>query len=186
MKSIYIFLSVALLSIASCQNHYGPVGQPPASKDFLITPGVSAGKININENMDSVLALMGKPDMSDAAMGKVVATWYRNHDSAVGQVAVYASRQMGVGDEISRVKKIRITDTSYRTQEGIGTGELLIDIARIFVVRPVDTFRHDNQKFTIFDTQKGMSFIVSPKGICNTIILQDPKDSVNTAYLPFY
>ncbi|HET8573538.1 MAG TPA: hypothetical protein VFL76_06670 [Edaphocola sp.] len=186
MKFLYTVLAVAVLSLAACQNHYGPVGPPPASKDLLINPGVSAGKISIDDNMDSVLALLGKPDRSDAAMGKVVANWYHNHDSAAGQIAVYASRQMGVGDEISRVKKIKITDTAYRTQEGIGTGELLIDIARIFVVRPVDTFRRNNQKFTIFDTQKGMSFIINPKGICDAIILQNPKDSVNTAYLPFY
>ena len=186
MKFLYSVLAVALLSLSSCQNQYGPVGHPPASKDFLITPGLSAGKISINENMDSVIALMGKPDMADAAMGKVVATWYRNHDSASGRIAVYAARQMGVGDEISRVRKIRITDSAYRTQEGIGTGELFIDIARIVVLRPVDTFRHNNQKFTIFDSQKGMSFIVNPKGVCEAIILQNPKDSVNTAYLPFY
>lgn len=186
MKFLYSVLAVALLSLAACQNHYGPVGHPPASKDLLITPGISVGKININDNMDSIMSVMGKPDMADAAMGKVVATWYHNHDSVSGGIAVYASRQMGVGDEISRVKKIRITDSAYRTQEGIGTGELFIDIARIYVLRPVDTFRHNKEKFTIFDTQKGMTFIVNPKGICDAIVIQNPKDSVNTAYLPFY
>lgn len=187
MKVVSPALLCFLVVMSSCLGGSNrPAGRLPTSDDYLIVPGSSVGKIALEENTDSVNLLMGKPDFSDAAMGKVVETWYHNQDSASGSLSVYAARKMGVGDEISRIKKIKITASDYRTREGIGAGDSLINIARIFIVRPIDTFRSQKLLYTTYGTKRGMTFIINPKGVCNAIIIHSPSDSESTAYLPFY
>lgn len=188
MKTITSSLLFFLLILSSCSGgNNQPAGRLPSSDDYLIVPGNSIGKITLEENMDSVNLLMGMPDFSDAAMGKVVATWYPNQDSSAGSLSVYATRQMGTDDETSRIKKIKVTTPEYRTKEGIGTGDSLINIARVFIVRPIDTFRSQKLLYTTYGTRQGMTLVINPQGICQAIIVHDLSDeSENDAYLPFY
>lgn len=188
MRFCLPLLSLVLLSFASCiGGNHGPIGHPPASRDFLIKPGVSVGKIIIGENLDSVRQQMGQPDASDAAMGgRVIETWFSKHDSLSTNISLYA-----VDTSMNRtgqqwVKKIKVTDAAYRTQEGIGAGDSLINIARIFIVRPIDTFSYKNLLYTTFGTQRGMTFVIDPKGVCQSIIIYPRSDGDSSAYRPFY
>lgn len=188
MKFRFILLSVLVVSFASCLGgNHQPVGRPPASKAYLISPGASVGNIAIGENLDSVAKQMGKADLSDAAMGgKVIDTWYLNHDTSAVSLSVYA-----VDTSVDRtgrqwVRKIRVSNPAYRTQEGVGAGDSLINIARMFVVRPIDTFRYEKILYTTFGTQRGMTFVINPKGVCQSIIVYPPAEGDSSAYVPFY
>lgn len=188
MKFRLLFLSVLLLLLASCiGGNNRPFGHPPASKEFLITPGVSVGAVKIGERLDSVIQKKGKPDWSNAAMGgKVIETWYSNEDTTSANISVYAVDTTMDRTGQQWVKKIKVTDAAFRTQEGIGTGDSIINIARIFIVRPIDSFRHDKLLYTTFGTQRGMTFVINPKGICQSIIIYTPSEGDSSAYLPFY
>lgn len=188
MKSHKPLLLLILLVFYSCGNYYQPVGHPPASKAFLITPGISVGNIKLEENMDSVLQILGKPDSVEQKGGKSIVIWFTNHDTASGSISIYEIPQKSKtnGRTINLVKKIAIADTAYRTQDGIGSGDSLINIARIFIVRPYDTFRNHHLLYTTYGTMHGITFVINPKGICQSVIVHSAKDSETNAYKPFY
>src|SRR5687768_7060442 len=50
--------------------------KPGTTEDNVIIPGKSIGLLKLNEQAEVVYKLLGKPDKSDAAMGKALATWF--------------------------------------------------------------------------------------------------------------
>ncbi|HEY8914967.1 MAG TPA: hypothetical protein VIM87_00975, partial [Chitinophaga sp.] len=49
---------------------------PVISSEKLVSAGKGIGKIDLGSNADKLTELLGKPDFSDAAMGKAWLTWY--------------------------------------------------------------------------------------------------------------
>ncbi|RZK58182.1 MAG: hypothetical protein EOO91_08780 [Pedobacter sp.] len=52
-----------------------------ADAKFLIVPGKSIGKFYLGQNVIELDSILGKPDLSDAAMGKAWSIWYRGDTS---------------------------------------------------------------------------------------------------------
>lgn len=186
MKLTYVLLA-GVLTLASCQSNHTPAGYPPSSKEYLINPGEGVGAITIGENKTTVQTTLQEP-RSERETNKrsSIASWYQPEDSTKILMSILFSSEDSTGNITKKVKRILVTDTLFRTKEGVGTGELLIDIARVFIVRPIDTFRHNLLKYTTYGTRQGMTFVINPKGLCDAVIIHSTKESDTLVYQPFY
>ncbi len=164
-------------------------GEKPVSAQQLILPGQSIGTININENADSVLSKLGKPDAGDAAMGKSLSTWYAKHDTSGYETQVFFSKQMGTADEASRVKQIRITSPWFKTMDYMSTGMHLqtIESKKEFSLKKTARYTNGNRQFFIYnDADAGIAFEIDDRNVCTGIIVHEPGKDVNASYIAFH
>ena len=164
-------------------------GEKPVSAQQLILPGQSIGTININENADSVLSKLGKPDAGDAAMGKSLSTWYAKHDTSGYETQVFFSKQMGTADEASRVKQIRITSPWFKTMDYMSTGMHLqtIESKKEFSLKKIARYTNGNRQFFIYnDADAGIAFEIDDRNVCTGIIVHEPGKDVNASYIAFH
>ncbi|MDO3643559.1 hypothetical protein [Mucilaginibacter sp. L3T2-6] len=200
MKSIIIPFAfiIAMFSISSCGQHSGHEKKDKqdltavkaiddTSKtvvpDKLIIPGKSIGKITIGGNADSLSAILGKPDFSDAAMGSALMTWYANHDSSSYKTSVFAHHNFGSTDEkIARIRKILTTSPDFKTADGLNTGLNLAEYQKHYQLSPVSTYKAKGKKVKVYEAKgKGIAFEVDSltgKGV--GIVIHQPKDSLAT------
>lgn len=153
---------------------------------WLIVAGKSIGRVSLDENMDSVLVLLGKPDAGNAAMGKSLSTWYANHDPSGHQTTIFAARQMGMGNEESRVKQIRVTSPFFKTREGVGVTSSAVQIGQFYHMRPVDSFTERGMLYIIYDTDKGIGFEIDQHKNCSAVIVHSASEKAGAVYLPFH
>ena len=148
---------------------------------LLIAPGRSIGRIKLGGNADSLINLLGKPDLQDAAMGASMMTWFEGHDTSAYRVTVYAHHNFGAKDEaVSHIKQIRITSPAYQTAERLHTGSNLNDIATQY---HLTAHRSNNGKDSIYDDNRaGIAFEINSSGKCAAIRVHLPGDSLS-AYL---
>lgn len=147
------------------------------ASEQLITPGESIGHLFIKMNADSAIALLGRPDSSDAAMGSAMMTWYSSHDTKGYKTSVFAHRNMGGEDEMtSRIKQIMVTSPWFKTIEGISTGKQLSDIKKYYTLKPVENYAAQQKKLAVYnDDSKGIAFDVdSLSGKCVAITIHAP------------
>ncbi|WP_461448555.1 hypothetical protein [Mucilaginibacter sp.] len=149
-------------------------------KAKMIIPGKSIGDIYINEDVDSVVAKLGKPDSSDAAMGASCLVWFDKTSKVVRQTDVYAHKNMGNADEkISHVKVIRETATSFKTADYGGAGSAIKDVMKLYRLE-----KHKapgNKKLWLYDNyQMGIGFEVDSTGKCLAVYVHAPGDSSAT------
>ncbi|MGK4567890.1 hypothetical protein [Flavobacterium sp. 3HN19-14] len=97
---------------------------------FLLVPGTSAGIVNLNANSET-LSTLGKPDMSDAAMGKSWMTWYGGHGTQTEELNIYTTYKDNEMKE-KVVKLIRVTSAEYKTKDSLGSGNTKPEISKIF------------------------------------------------------
>jgi len=192
LKHCLAALAVVLLfGCTQKQRHlkFGTVRDNPISSDHLIVPGQSIGDISLNENADSVFKVLGKPDSSDAAMGKMVATWFKRHDTTTYETQVFFTRQMGTADEASRVSEIRVTSPDFKTANYLGTGvtgQSIIEKYNFNLVKAAQ-YKVDSKRFFIFDdVVAGISFEINDKRICTGIIVHEPNENSTAQYLAFH
>lgn len=152
----------------------------------LIVPGQRIGGTSINENMDSVVQRLGKPDAGDAAMGKALSIWYAGHNSKGYQTAIFSSRQMGADDESSRVKYIRITSPRFRLQNGLRVGSSLNKIKKHYVLSQEAVYSEADVQYNIYTATEGVAFEIASNGICKGIIVQAPGQVQGSIYVPFH
>lgn len=152
------------------------------SGDILLIPGESAGDIHLFESDSSLLETLGKPDYSDAAMGKALLVWHAGGDSVRYPLSVFTARDMG-NDETARIQQIRITSPFYTTAEGICASSTLDEIANHYQTEPVETYEHDGQLYTVHDSKQGIAFEVGPDDRCVAVIIHS-RDADATSYLP--
>lgn len=155
------------------------VADEPVDPRFLIVPGVGVGFIKLDEDADSVMHALGKPDKGDAAMGAQLLTWYNNHDTTSHLISVYSHRNFGGKDEnISHVKAIRITSPQYQTSKFIHTGSPLDSIRKLYhAVSKIPQCGN----YVYDDIKKGIAFEVDGSK-CKAIIVHAAGDSAG-AYL---
>lgn len=149
---------------------------------WLIVPGKSIGKTELNENADLVYKRLGKPDGGDAAMGKAVAIWFANHDSKGHSTSIYTIMDMGNSDT-ALIKQIRVTSPAFKTSEGLGVGSSLPDIEKAFNVTVVETFSDSGKKYQVHDTEKGIAFEIGPDKKCVAVIVHEAVKHVSDSYL---
>ena len=153
------------------------------SSNELILPGKSIGLIKLNEDADVVYKLLGKPDKSDAAMGKVLATWFTepklselNREKL--QTNIFFVRNMGGAEEKSRAKQIRVTSPAYKLENNIRIGSDLKTIQAHFPnlqKAAIYTTQETKKQITIFhDKAAGIAFEMDPNNKCVGIGIQEP------------
>jgi hypothetical protein len=149
--------------------------------DQLIVPGRSIGHLVIGSATDSVIAVLGKPDGGDAAMGSSLAYWDGKGESKGYRTSVFSHRNMGGKDEnTNRIKQVRVTSPWFKTIEGTATGLTLQQISEHYNLKPVTTYK---QLKVYDDVNAGIAFdIDSVSKKCVGIIVHVPKDTVG-AYL---
>jgi len=143
----------------------------------LIVPGKRIGDIYINENADSVVAKLGKPDSSDAAMGASFMAWFDKKGKNIHQTSIYAHRNMGAADEkVNYIKEIRETSPSFKTADYGGAGSEIKDVIKLYKLE-----KHPapgNKKLWLYDNyQAGIGFEVDSTGKCLAVYIHAPGDS---------
>lgn len=184
-KSILILL----VAMAACQsNEKTPEQQavvadtvaketaqaPALDSAYLVLPGVAIGNTKINENMDDVIRLLGKPDDGDAAMQKAVAIYYKD-DYAT---SILSARDTG-DNPVARVKQIRVTSPAFKTGDDLHVGTVL----QTGALKKVTTYKTKNTVFTVWDRGDGLAFEADSTGKCVAVLVYAPEEPYKGAYL---
>ncbi|QJD95334.1 hypothetical protein HH214_05345 [Mucilaginibacter robiniae] len=149
-----------------------------------IKAGLSVGQIHLNMSADSVVALLGKPDQQDAAMGTASMTWYAQHNAAGYQTNICTKAvQEGASGRQHAAKAIRITSPWFKTPEGVQTGMLLKDIQHHYSLKNLGFNAHHNTLYD--DLHLGVAFEVDAKQRCIAILVHVPDDA-RVVNLNFY
>jgi hypothetical protein len=151
--------------------------------DWLIVPGQRIGETALGDDPQPLIARLGRPDASDAAMGKAWLVWKGHRQgNTLAVFTTYADTSM----IRKAVRQIRITASRFQTASGIHTGLKLPEIRQAFPhLQPAENTGPD-AALRYDDPAQGISFEVEKPGaqvIC-TAILVYPAGSIPTAYLP--
>lgn len=152
--------------------------------DWLLQPGIGAGKTAINEIADQVYARLGKADGGDAAMGKAIAIWYNNHDSTAHSIAIYTVRDTGSMPP-ARIKQIRVTSPTFKTKEGIHTGSTLTEIKKVFPVTRSEAYKSEGENYSVYSSKQGIAFEINAAGECVSVLIFEAGKPSSTTYLKF-
>jgi len=164
-----------------------------AESDSLLLAGKSIGKVFIGMDASKLEKILGKPDMSDAAMGKAWTTWYsknldeHNNKNELNVYSAYADTDM----QRHTVQEIRTTSSFFVTPDGIHVYSALPDIQKKYVVLKAAQYKsNDGRTIIIYDDkQQGIAFeIVSAanQNICIGIIIHEKGKDVNEIYLTLH
>lgn len=200
MKKLFLFYS--LLILASCKDKVNLFIAPVqtidtslsdstkiAKEKFVIVPGKQIGNTEIGLDTEK-LGSLGKPDFSDAAMGKAWLVWYKNGKEKSTKLMVYTTYKNNEMKE-KVVSEIRINSDDFKTKNGIGVGSSFEIIKEAFPEISEFT-KYRNQKtgkdVFIYDApSSGIAFeFISLEGesaTCNAVIVYDTSRKINTDYL---
>ncbi len=131
MKKL-LFISIALC-LLSCKDKKNIVNAPVQTIDtllngttkvhnekLLIIPGEKIGTTSIGTNTES-LTTLGKPDFSDAAMGKAWLIWYGKNTPKQTKLMIYTTyKDTEMKEKV--VSEIRINSSDFKTKDDIGVG----------------------------------------------------------------
>jgi hypothetical protein len=157
-----------------------------AAPEALLTPGESAGKFRLGQDMDSIFALLGKPDDGDAAMGKAWGIWHGADTIAV--YSTYADSNMNR----RTARQIVVSGEGYRTGNGIGRNTPLETIRESFpALQPAATYVSDaNDTLWVYDEQAaGIAFDIRKKDgqlLCNAVTIHNKQEPVTATYLTIH
>lgn len=158
----------------------------PVSSDWLITPGAGIGQTTLNEDGEKVITRLGKPDGGDAAMGKSVSVWYAGHNKRGYVTQIYFTKNMG-NDDTARVKVIRVSSPSFKTDKGIYTGVLLKEAEASFQLKKIGSFKTEISDRNIYDDQAaGIAFDTDRSGTITGIAVHEKDVSALNAYMAFF
>ncbi len=153
---------------------------PPSAR--LVVPGKSVGFVRVAENMDDVFRRLGKPDLSDAAMGKSSNTWI----SGLNRLDIFAARQMGIGQEISRARQIRVTSKYFKTASGLGPGGRTENFRQAFPsAKRVAFYPSNTGRVDVYDSRRRGLAWEARHGRCVAVVIHKPGASVLDSYLPY-
>ena len=164
---------------------------PTINTRLLIIPGKSIGNISLGQNADGLQSILGKPDLSDAAMGKAWLTWFSKvSDTVTGnELNIYTEYK---DDDLTEkvVRQIRITSNEFTTEGGIRTGMTLDDISRITrgeltLIGKFDTSTPN--PVSVYDVVgEGIAFEIENDNKCSGIIIHEKGHKVSEEYITFH
>lgn len=135
---------------------------PEVASDFLIEPGVRIGHIEINANAEQLDSLLGKPDFSDAAMGKAWTSWYSKSggEKKRHELNIYTTYE---NNELMKkvVRLVRITSPKFETAHGSHTGDSFDKTKNAFpeIVRVADYDLTASNPVSMYDAiETGIAF----------------------------
>lgn len=156
--------------------------------DRLIIPGKQIGQTVLGEDA-SALAALGKPDFSDAAMGKAWTTWYgkkdeHNNRTELNVYTTYADSTMSR----KTVQQIRITSPYFITADSIHVYSDIAAIRNAFPnIQMVGRYRDEGREINIYnEISKGIAFEITNAGtqqICTGIIVNRHGKPVTDIYM---
>lgn len=155
----------------------------------LIIAGESVGKIALGTDASTLHSVLGKPDMSDAAMGKAWTTWYgkkRDEHNNKTELDIYtAYKDTSMREQT--VQQIRTTSSFFVTTDSIHVYSSLNDIKNKYAVKRSAQYNSDGRTITLYDDkQKGIAFEIADAGsqhTCIGIIIHAKGKSVNDIYI---
>lgn len=175
------------LSAVNVQTNTPEVSHGGASPDQII-PGRYIGAIFLGENPDSVLDALGKPDFSDAAMGKAWLTWWgkRDEHNNQTQLDVYVTYKDSSMSTRS-VQQIRTTSSNYQLADSLHVYSSLQSLQGTYPdLAYTGSYQEDGREIKIYDAEAaGVAFEIAEAGtqrICTGIIIHLPGKAVNNVY----
>jgi len=155
---------------------------------LLIVPGTSIGLTALGQNAES-LAVLGQPDLSDAAMGKAWMSWYSKKTDDKG----FKSELMictGYKDSEMKekvIKEIRINSPDFKTGNGNGSGQTLETIQHEFPnLKLVSAYNNTALKteVQIYDeVNDGIAFEIQQHGKCIAVIVHPKQKPLSNEYI---
>lgn len=186
----YLAIVFGSLILGSCnggvdhaRNASAAMEQPQAAspEELSLVPGTSVGTFKLDDPDSLIRKQLGRPDHSDAAMGKAVLMWYT--DSAHAHpLSIFTARDMG-NDETARIQQIRVTSPAFKTTESIHVGTPLAEIQDHYEVKRVETYEKENETYSVYRSLRGIAFEIGPDDSCIAIIIHHADTDVAT-YLP--
>lgn len=160
--------------------------QATVAPNRLIIPGKSIGETILNSAAASVMAHLGKPDFSDAAMGKSVAAWYADHNKNGYTTHMYFATDMG-NDDTSRVKAIRISSPSFKTKNQLYAGVLITEAQKLYKLDTLGTFQINGSSRMLYDDNAdGIAFDADRSGNITGITIHQKGISIKNVYMAFF
>lgn len=152
----------------------------------LIIPGISIGQVHLNERADSIILKLGKPDMSDAAMGKSVSIYKNKENNTVFKI--YYVTNMGAANEAPRAKLFHTNSSFFSTASNISIGSSLETIKKVFPdLKRLAIITIGKDTFQLYDAEKqGITFEMDKENICKGISLHTAGEQLEPTYLAFY
>lgn len=158
-----------------------PLPQTDPVTRVALVPGTSVGAFKIGDADSLVHQELGRPDHSDAAMGKAVLIWYTDSTKRY-PLSVFTARDMG-NDETARIQQIRVTSPTFETADSVHVGSTLADIRNAYQVTAVETYDQAGGTYTVYDAEAGIAFEVGPDERCVAITIHPP-GAGKASYLP--
>jgi hypothetical protein len=159
----------------------------------LIVPGKSIGKINLGMTDSLLGVVLGKADMSDAAMGKAWLTWYGKkpdeHNNKTELNIFTSYKDTSMREKI--VQQVRTTSSFFSTASGLHIYSSLDDIKKQFPqLKKAATYNDSSRTIIIYDEQQqGIAFEMAPANqqeICTGIIIHEPGIKVTQTYISLH
>jgi len=156
----------------------------------LIVAGESIGKAVLNTDAANLETEFGKPDMSDAAMGKAWLTWYGKKDEHNNktQLDIYTTYKDTSMRE-KTVQQIRTTSSFFSTDNNVHVYSSLNEIRKAFpAIQKLNKLPDNNRDIFVYDdVQSGIAFEITETNgqkICTAIIVHIKGKKVSDIYIP--
>ena len=198
MKFVILLLA---LGIVSCNNKKDAeenvnvvadsIPATDVSDKMLIVPGERIGNIFIGQNADQLESILGKADLSDAAMGKAWLTWFSKVSTGItgNELNVYTAYRDDDPDLTEKVvHQIRITSDEFKTAKGISTGKTLEEVKQQYPdIELSGKYDHEtpNPVSVYDDAEAGIAFEME-NDICTGIIIHSKDKKVGDEYISFH
>jgi len=168
-----------------------PIAEAGVPVEQLIVPGQSVGKTPLGLDASLLAQRLGRPDFSDAAMGKAWLTWYgqrdeHNNRTELNIYTTYKDSTM----QTKVVRQIRTTSSYFKTKEKMGVYRSLDELQKFFPdLKAVGYYKDGNRIITIYDAARsGIAFEVGEANgqeICTGVIVHPKGKEVLDVYLYF-
>jgi hypothetical protein len=163
------------------------------TNSLVITPGKSIGELNLGDDASTLTTKLGKPDLSDAAMGKAWTSWTAKQKDAHNKLpelnvfTTYKDSNM----RQQTVQLIRTSSADFTTGNGIHLYSSLADIQKAFPIKESGMFRNEKtqNKVVIYDAEAdGIAFEIasgSNDQLCTAIIVHPKNIDVMGYYVGY-
>lgn len=194
-RLFFLLIATALFSCSDKKQEIKPSETIPV-KDTVavekapdkteIIPGQTIGHISLEQNASVLDSILGKPDFSDAAMGKAWTSWYSKEEPK-NELNIYTTYKDSEMKE-KVVRQIRITSPKFETAEGISTGKTVEEIQKIYPdLKLVATYKSSgNQEIKIYDVVKSGIAFETENNKCIAIIIHTKDKNVTEEYITFH
>ena len=199
---IVLLLAVACNNVTSNDEQQNASNQPDSSavvseiisSDIdtakLIIPGVSIGSVKIDEDAALLEGQLGKPDSSDAAMGKAWLFWFGKKDEQnfATELDIFTSYK-DTSMNGKSVKLVRTTSSFFFTEKGIKVSSSLTNVQQQFALKRIGSYMaKDGNSVVLYDDESnGIAFeFNNDSQTCAGIIIHQKNIPVLNTYLTFH